>query len=42
MESSEMCRALHVAGGRRGDELVSNSVMVEVSERKRIAFEASW
>lgn len=35
-----MCRALHVAGGK--NELVGISVMVEVSERKRIASEASW
>lgn len=41
MESSEvMCRALHVSGG--DNELVGISIMVEVSERKRIASEASW
>lgn len=41
MESSEeMCRALHVSGGK--NELVDISIMVEVSERKRIASEAFW
>lgn len=40
MESSEeLCRALNVSGGK--NDLVDISIMVEVSERKRIASEAS-
>lgn len=38
--SEEMYRAVHVSGEE--NELVGISVMVEVSERKRIVSEASW